>query len=201
MNLFIFHVEEKKYHLKEKVFKSIYWLDYTSAIDLINNIKPYKILFQDINSLEALSLNIAAQNKKIETYIVEHGMAGKLRMSIARDNLDFWKKKDVNIKNDLSKDKFLSLLFLFRSFNLLRIILLVNVLKFIYFIRKYGLFIGVEKLKFKERLPNKYINFTKHNAKYVIERDKLNEKDIIEVGNPYFDEFMKKKNFNNSKNE
>ena len=61
----------------------LYWNNFNSPYQLLNEAKPDKIIFHDIESFLQVSLNIAAQNKGIQTLVFEHGLRGDYEVDIA----------------------------------------------------------------------------------------------------------------------
>jgi hypothetical protein len=54
--------------------KAIFWKDFTDAYNLLNKIKPDKVLFYFIESYNHAALNVACKQLKIPTYHLEHGL-------------------------------------------------------------------------------------------------------------------------------
>jgi hypothetical protein len=54
--------------------KEIFWKDYKDAVDLLEKLKPQKVLFYFIESLNHVALNVACKYLRIRTYHIEHGV-------------------------------------------------------------------------------------------------------------------------------
>lgn len=54
--------------------EAIFWSDFNSAQDLINKIKPAKVLFYFIETFNHVAVNVACKVAGIKTYHIEHGI-------------------------------------------------------------------------------------------------------------------------------
>lgn len=54
--------------------EAIFWSDFISAQDLINKIKPVKVLFYFIETFNHVAVNVACKVAGIKTYHIEHGI-------------------------------------------------------------------------------------------------------------------------------
>jgi hypothetical protein len=75
-----------------------------------------------------------------------------------------------------------------KAFKFKNIASIFHFLLFPFIRKKYGLTVGLYKCPFKLREANTYINFTNHNASYILKRDSVSIKKIISIGNPCFDD-------------
>ncbi|MHB8262072.1 MAG: hypothetical protein ACYDCN_17355 [Bacteroidia bacterium] len=57
----------------EKYGKAIFYYEYTSALHLLKNIAPEKVLFFHLETFNQVALIAACKQLKIKTYHVEHG--------------------------------------------------------------------------------------------------------------------------------
>jgi|GEM_PF-3578848 len=174
---------------REKLFGTdvLYWNDYSSPYDLLQQVKPGKVLFHDIESFPQVALNIAAKNTGIETLVLEHGLRAAYEIDIAYENARSPRPATAgNAVPAASKGKS-SLLFYLRAFRLKNIASLLHFLRFPFTRKKYGLTIGLHRSPFSLREADRYINFTMHNASYILKRDHIAEEKVIAIGNPNFD--------------
>jgi hypothetical protein len=167
--VFLYYYSEKN---TKNGFKVINWNDFKSAKKIINHFLPAKIIFHD-----------EAQSRGIETIIIEHGLR-----SAEEVNIQYEKESQNHLK--LSSKTFHTFLFLISCFNKIKILELPNLLRLVYFRKKYGLTIGLHKAQYDFRKASKYINFTETNATYIIERDGVSIDKFIFIGNPQFDSFF-----------
>jgi len=174
----------------------LYWNNFNSPYQLLSEAKPDKIIFHDIESFLQVSLNIAAQNTGIQTLVLEHGLRGDYEVEIALQSYTYTstiaKKTGTKSTEDpkLSVKNKSSLQFYLNAFKFKNIASLFHFLLFPFIRKKYGLTVGLYKCPFKLREANTYINFTNHNASYILKRDRVSIKKIISIGNPCFDDIF-----------
>jgi hypothetical protein len=189
---FVFIYRNVRVAETEKIFGTeiLYWDDFNSPYELLRKVQPDKILFHDIESFIQVSLNIAARNKGIPTLVLEHGLRGAYEIDIA---LNSFSAKDTSAGSEIIAEKKAksSIRFYLRSFRSKNIVSLFYFLLFPFIRRKYGLALGLYKCRFDLRTADLYINFTDHNASYIMKRDGVNIHKIISIGNPCFDELFK----------
>ena len=176
-------------------FQVVYWNDFNSPYQVLNEIKPDKIIFHDIEAFYQVSLNIAAKNKNITTFILEHGLRGSYEVDIAVNNyknrhkvqsLD--KSTDYYGKPLPKKNNLLS--FYLKCLRWNNFWLIFALFRFAYYRRKFGLTLGLYYCQGKFRQPTYYLNYTLHNAGYIMKRDRVPANRVRCFGNPAFDKFF-----------
>ncbi|MCW3070130.1 MAG: hypothetical protein JWO44_20 [Bacteroidetes bacterium] len=165
----------------------IYWNDFQSPYKLLAAVDPDKIIFHDIESFLQVGLNIAAKNKGIQTIVLEHGLRGDYEIDIALQRVSAHIPETIEPGKDPDPQTVSSIGFYLRAFRMQNIISLYRFLRFPFIRRKYGLAAGLYKAPFKLREANLYVNFTLHNASYVLKRDHLQPVKVVPIGNPNFD--------------
>jgi hypothetical protein len=65
---------------------TIYWTDFLTPADLLNKVKPDKIIFYEIIDLRQIALIVSSKAHKIRTVFLEHGAAGNRERAIIRWN-------------------------------------------------------------------------------------------------------------------
>src|SRR5690242_13495439 len=61
----------------------LYWGDFASPYALLDEVRPDKVVFSDIEAFHQLALNIAARNRHIPSYILQHGTRGAFELDRA----------------------------------------------------------------------------------------------------------------------
>jgi hypothetical protein len=166
-----------------------YWSKYSNAFELLNDIKPNKIVFMGTESLHTIALNYAAREKKISTYYLQHGIFAPLSFYINAHK----KANDINgIKS--SSDR--SLVIFMTKFYLLTFGIHLRALGYLvnYIIYK-GKMSQVEfliKNRFQYRILDRYIVYTISNALFLSHRDQFPVDKYQEIGDPNFDKYYRK---------
>lgn len=184
-----------------KDYKRIFWNNYSSPYEILDDVQPSKILFYDIESFHQVSLTIAARNRKIKTFVLEHGLRGSYEINIeiqkyytTRNNHIKVKYPNTSIPERVIKQSDKTLKFYLSAINWKNIFSLHWIFLFIYYRKKFGLTYGLYKIKRKFRWADYYINFTERNASYIKERDGVELQRFRLIGNPSFDSFFSRVN-------
>ena len=72
--LFYSYPHEVRSHSIEKYGKILFWIDFKDSFELITKVAPKKIVFFELETLNQVCLNVAAKNKKILSFFVDHGI-------------------------------------------------------------------------------------------------------------------------------
>lgn len=170
----------------------LYLKDYSSAQDIIEKIKPDKIVMMGTDGMHTVALNIVAKKKNIETLVLQHG-----RYSTYYEFLCFvLKEKEEREKtgrferSETEVDRFFLLGFYLRSVALISPLAIFYMLKIQYLKRKYTELEAQEKTPSEFRVPSAYIVLTKKGASFYAVKDKIGEDQMIEIGNPEMDDFF-----------
>lgn len=194
--IFIYFKTATEYVYDNKTIEIIHWSDFSSPYILLSAIKPDKVVFCDIESFHQLALNIACKNNGIKTYHLEHGLKDPDEISLAFDDY----KKNMYEISSTKVPAISTFYFFLRAIKFINITNLYNLIKFVYYRRKYGIQVGLHKCQYELRNADYYINFTKQNSKRLFDRDGIREDQLILIGNPSYDEiFENNTNLNFSK--
>lgn len=171
-----------------------YWNDFNNAQEILELIKPEKIIFMSIDSGLTIALNITARSNNFKTYIMQHGLYR---------NYEFYLKLQNQGKADISKaineirGRNNTLRFILKSIRIKTLIPFLRLFYFLFITRKKGFIIALHEAIFKMMKPNKYLGFTMYNMRIHFEREKISKNEVEIIGNPYFDDILQ---FNPEKN-
>ncbi len=166
----------------------LYWDKYATPYALLSDIKPDKVIFCDIESFHQVALNIACKNRSIKTFHLEHGVKDPDEISLAYNDFN----KNSYLMSTTKTPALSTFFFFIRSIKLKNVFSVFDLIRFIYFRRKYGIQLGLNKCRFALRNANYYINFTKENSLRLFERDNISDDQLILIGNPGFDAIFEK---------
>lgn len=175
--------EDEKKNFASKNISIIYWGDYTSPYQLLDEVKPDLVIFYDIEAFNQIALNVAAKNRGIKTYVLQHGLRGSYEITDALTHST--KNSDI----ELSHTSWWTFKFLMRSLRAKNFSQLGRLLKFIVARKKNELTVALYKNQFELRRADFYIEFSKANATYHKLRDGIKDNRFILIGNPAFDDF------------
>lgn len=170
----------------------LYWSDFKSAQDLLNKIKPEKIVFMGIEGINAIALNVVAQKRNIETLVLQHGMFHTYSdyLKLAKEDLNVRKKTNNFSRSAIEIDRAFLFRFFLRSVAFVNPLAIAYMLKLQYLKRKYVEVEAVKNAPSKFRTASKYVVFSKSNASIYSERDKIDESNLVEIGNPEMDAYF-----------
>lgn len=172
-------------------FDQLFWNDYNSAIELIEKIKPEKIVFMSIDSGYSIALNAVAKSRGIKTIVLQHGLF---------HDYSFYRKMEIRNKNHgISKSdpafvtkKSHTIQFIVRSVSLSPF-KLFSISLYLIFARLKGVNWTLMNLNISTFKANEYFCYTRFNGRVYIQRDQVKNEQIIEIGNPAYDSFFFKK--------
>lgn len=166
-----------------------YWAEFSNTAEVLESIRPEKIIFMSIDSGLSIALNIQAQQQGIRTYVMQHGIYTNYRDYRMREKL--WRKASVSRAAVSSKKevRFSSIRFLRAS--LKNPFLLFRILLHAYAARRTGPYFANRHFSFAAKKPNFYICFSKANAKIYEELDRPTAGKFIFTGSPELDSYLK----------
>ncbi|UTW60659.1 hypothetical protein KFE98_11410 [bacterium SCSIO 12741] len=199
---FEFHYLFKKFPDKEDErfdFNIRYWSEFSSASEVIEEIKPDKVLFMSIHSPYSISLNQACKRRGITTFFFQHGI---------ESNMDFYlklerntsKKKDAQISSSHSSseqsDPKHALRFLWNSVG---IVTFIKSIRLELLTRKMNGHLALHRMLFSARVADYYLVYTRFNGQLHVDRDGVQEDRMLSTGIPEIDPYFEQ-NFQASEN-
>jgi hypothetical protein len=180
-------------------YKLIFWNDYSTPFELLDNVNPSKIVFYDIESFHQVALVSAARKRKIKTFVLEHGLRGAYevdaeieRFRVSRKDWKVKEETDSRFIEETAPDQSRrTLKFYAAAIKKAPLFEIPLMLFFIYYRKRFGLTLGLYLMRKKFRWADQYINFTETNASYIMKRDGVPLSYFRFAGNPGFDSFFK----------
>lgn len=167
-------------------FAQIAWKDYATPYSLLDDVRPDKIVFFNINSFTQVGLNLAARNKGICTYVMHHAiyhsdMVERYRQ-IEKEGMSAPTKSGVNFR---------TMWFYLSALRIRNWRQVPNYLRFMWVRRRRERLLALKNCIFEGRLPTKYINLSPHNARLNMRVDghKTDERFIF-IGHPFYDSVL-----------
>lgn len=190
---YLFYLSKPENEINHSGTESIlYWTDFSSAQDIINQIKPHKIVFMGIDSINTIALNIIAKKRGIETLVLQHGMFHTYSdyLNLALEEMKERNRTKQFSRSSVKVDRVFLLRFFLRSVAFADPRAIFFMIKLQYLKRKY---VEVEALRHapsKFRMPSTFVVFTRGNASIYCERDGAEADELIEIGNPEMDAYF-----------
>ncbi len=179
-------------------FPTHYWLDFSSAKAIIEEVKPDKVVFMSAEGIPSTALNAACKRKGIPTIVLQHGLFHPYETYLIDAKLQSERalelgKSNHNKSNSKNVNRLL-LLFYLRSFTLFTIFGALNYLVRLRWMRRKNYEIEALRLvQSKLRITDFYLVITKYTSSYFSVRDGVQDHQMIEIGFPEFDEYTPEK--------
>ncbi|WP_161890252.1 polysialyltransferase family glycosyltransferase [Pontibacter russatus] len=198
-NFFFLEFASKKEitnHYHKAYGKCIFWKDYRDAFDLLEKIKPAKVLFLYIEAYNHVALNIACKNIGIPTFHLEHGLrADYLPHLSAGKNTVPAPSLQARLLNFLTilrefRPRLKTRLFLLNSIRRFPVADAKIMKEFIEVRSKYNFFGTAVRIKSQKRQPVYCISFSEKIFRTHQIYDILpDQQKVFYIGIPYFDRF------------
>jgi len=170
-----------------------YWVDYKNAQDLLDKIRPQKVIMMDTGSLLCLATLFCCRSRKIPTFVMQHGLFHDLETNLGIDKKmaqnSVQQKKVIDPFNTRKHTSsfFIKSLRVKDFFNFFRVV------KWQLNRRKMFDLEAAQLNRHPYQQADFYIVYTKFNGYYFTELNGVPESKMLEIGVPEFDPF-----FNNS---
>lgn len=203
--IFLFFRNPEEDPVEELPFQKVYWADFDSPYELLDRLKPCKVVFSDFSNINVIALNIAAKNKGLQTIILDHGAKADISyyQYLIRKNQK--PARDVstaaagNQTAGGSRKKTLKFYF--------SVLKPVNIGSFIHILQLFWRFYrsnserALATTRFRLRKASRYLLFSVQNLQYWEQFDGVDEKkDVTYVGNPHLDNLVQLQSAGNTDN-
>lgn len=171
-------------------FRQVYFTDYKTPYQLLEAVRPDKVLLFNINSFTHVALNLAAKNRGIPTYTMHHGIhhADLIEMNIVREKVGLHKKRRLVSSTQ-------TLRFYFSALRWRNVGQFYSFVRFAWIRQKRDRLLAANKSIFDARLPDHYINLSPHNAMLAKRVDRIqSDEKFIYIGHPFFDGILTRLN-------
>lgn len=186
--VFVSYVDSSKRE-EDFPFKQLFWDEFQSARELLEKEKPCKVVFMSIYSGYSIALNLAASQKNIPTYVLQHGLY---------HNYSFYRKMEVSnkkngvaVRNEAHKaNRFGTFIFIFKSLANRQKKYLPLIALYLFLVNKKGVNWASKYLRPCFILADQYLCYTRFNGRIYQEREGVLKDRIAEIGNPTYDSFF-----------
>lgn len=174
----------------------IYWSDYSSAQEILDEQKPDKLILMDISGAHTIALNYVARKRGVFTAVVQHGLFHSFDKYLKLQEVQAQRRAEENANSSAPRSSERSFLikFYLRSVgygNLPMAKLLFDLQRKK---RKMNDYLAFSELHSESRRAQEYWVFTRTNAELYKKRDGIAESRMKEYGNPEMDAFCERSN-------
>jgi hypothetical protein len=169
----------------------IYWGDYADAYEILDAVRPDKAVFMSLMSGYPIALNLAAQQRAIPTYILQHGIFQSYAEYRASEVVSASQRNERRKAGErVFPAKSTSLGFLARTLRPHHLLVLPQMVLFFLLLKWKGHTFASRYARFRQRMPTGYICFTERNATIHRELDRASDEQIHVIGIPEYDKFF-----------
>jgi hypothetical protein len=171
--------------------KILYWSEFATPYEILDRVRPDKIVFTDIETFYEVALNIAARRAGIPTFVYEHGLryAGEVQVAYDAGN-----PASVALSGFASRRGIVQRLHTLRFYlSALRDCTTserVTLLRFLYRRSVDDMTVALSESQFDLRLADAYINYSVENTAFLRQRDGMALSRFRLIGNPSLDEYF-----------
>ncbi len=172
----------------------LYWSNYATPKELLEKIKPDRVIFFEIIDLWQIPLIVTCHKFKVKTFFVEHGVGNSVELVIGRFNeipslkerLALYAKKIFYSLPRIIKNRY----FFVSAAQYLPAKDIPNYFRLTSYFKKYTPFHALSKLKFRNRTPHFALLFNRNNIDPFLLYNEIESQNIIIEGVPFFDKYF-----------
>lgn len=185
--VYLYYINKAEEQLSYTRHRVIYWNDYENANQLLDDIKPDKVVFMGLESGLGILLNFKARQKQIPTYILQHGIYSNYKDYREREN-----RIELTAKEPMQSPSLRSgtLWYFIKSLTPLDYLRLIKFPAYVVLMKLRGFRFASRWIRFRARKPDYYICYTPQNAIIHKELDGAPESKLLYIGYPEMDSFM-----------
>ena len=168
--------------------KKYYFKQFSSAKEILQKLKPSKVIFMGLEGFHTIAVNMEAQRKGIPTYYMLHGSS-----TISLDDQKY-QKRNISLLKKISAPKISNYLFLLKficgALGLRNIFVLPKLLRLQYLKNKMAIQLALQKVQHKCRKPDFYIVYVEKDKLFLEEQDHARAEQFIVIGNPELEKYL-----------
>jgi len=189
---YLYYIDKKE---EQQVFSDLpkhYWSDFKNAQQLLDKIKPDKLIFMGITGSHCIALNYVARKRGIFTAVVQHGLFHSFEKYLKLQEVQALRRAEQNSNNSQpeSENRRFLIDFYLESVGYFNISMIALLWKIQVQKRKHNEYLAFQNVLSEKRLADEYWVFTKSNADLYKKRDGVPTNRMFEFGNPEMDAFV-----------
>ena len=163
-----------------------YWNEFRTAQEILDRIKPDRLVFMSLSGLRPIALNMAARRRGIPTFVFQHGYFRSLENYLSLPTTRSKKVAETKTTRQASSAS-QAVRFMLRSniaedpIDALRAVAMLLVS------RRRGYYRSQLRFRFRGRTPDRYLTYSEKTSEIHRQLDDASNSSIIPVGIPEFD--------------
>jgi hypothetical protein len=183
---YLFHLTQAEEECSHTNRPRHYWNEFRSAQDVLDKIKPDRLVFMSLSGLRPIALNMVARRRGIPTFIFQHGyfrsLENYLSLSTNRSKTVAGTKSTAQASSASQ-----AVLFMLRSNIAEEPIDSLRAVAMLLASRRSGYYRSQLRFRFRGRMPDRYITYSEKTSEIHRQLDDASGSSIIPVGIPEFD--------------
>lgn len=183
---YLFHLSKEDEECSHTNQPRHYWNEFKTAQEILDEIKPDRVVFMGLAGLRAIALNMAARRRSIPTLILQHGYFRSLEEYLARSTPA--PNAAVETKTTIRSSS---------AWNAVRFMLRSNIaedptdslraIAMLVMSRRTDHYRSRLRFRFRGRMPDRYITYSDATSEIHRQLDAASGSSIIPIGIPEFD--------------
>lgn len=171
--------------------KKHYWADFKNAQQLLNNIRPEKVVMMETDSLLTLALLFECRYRKVPTYVMQHGLFHDLETNVLIERQLVKNRIQTQEKKEETRNGRKHIIpFFLKSLRAVDLLHLFRIARWQLNRRKMTDLEAMALNRHPYQQADFYIVYTKFNGKYFTEVSGAGEEKMLEIGTPEFDSYL-----------
>ena len=183
---YLFHLSKEDEERSHTNQPRHYWNEFRTAQEILDKIKPDRLVFMSLSGLRPIALNMVARRRKIPTFIFQHGYFRSLESYLSLPTTPAKRVGEMRIPTR-AKSAWQAIRFMLRSNivkepidSLLAVAMLLES-------RNTGHYRSQLRFRFRGRMPDQYVTYSEETSEIHRQLDDASSSSIVPVGIPEFD--------------
>jgi hypothetical protein len=183
---YLFHLSKEQEECSHTNQPRHYWSEFRTAQEILDKIKPDRLVFMSLLGLRPIALNMAARRRTIPTFIFQHGyfrsLENYLSSPIPRSNIAARTKTTTQ-----ANSAWQAVRFMLRSNITEEPIDSLRAVAMLLLLSRTNQYRSQLRFRFRGRMPDRYITYSEATSEFHRQLDDASSSSIIPVGIPEFD--------------
>lgn len=183
---YLFHLSKEDEECSHTDQPRHYWNEFSTAQEVLDEIKPDRVVFMGLSGLRAIAMNMVARRRSIPTFIFQHGYFRSLEEYLSRpipapsrvagskttiQSSSAWRAVRFMIRSNIADEPLDSM----------------RAIAMLLMSRRSDHYRSRLRFRFRGRMPDRYITYSEETSEIHRQLDGASGSSIIPVGIPEFD--------------
>jgi hypothetical protein len=183
---YLFHLSKEEEECSHTKQPRHYWNEFGAAQEILDEVKPDKLVFMSLSGLRPIALNMAARRRAIPTFIFQHGYFRSLENYLSLPPLAVVRGAGTKVTTQ-SSSAWQAIRFMLRSNLAEEPTDCLRAVAMLLMSRRTNPYRSQLRFRFRGRMPDRYITYSEATSEIYRQLDGASSSSIIPVGIPEFD--------------